>query len=115
MVHNMKNVDKSNPTVQTDAKLERKDKSHLLLLSYQGEKGFHLTKSLKRTLRRILPSTVKANIGFTGKKLRTCSQIKDQTKFDHKHDIIYLKTCPEDNCSDNYTSKRARRVSEKVY
>ena len=92
------NADKIKDTIQTDVKFESKDKSHLLLLPYQGEKGLHLTKSLKRHLKSLLPSTVKANIGFTGKKLSTRFQIKYQTKFEHKHDIIYLATCSEDNC-----------------
>ena len=74
----------------------------------------HLTKSLKKILKSLLPSTVKANIGFTGKKLSRCFQIKDQTKFEHKHDIIYLATCPEDNCSENYIGKSGRRISERI-
>ena len=86
----------------------------MLLLPYQGEKGLHLTKSLKRNLKSLLPSTVKANIGFTGKKLSTCFQIKDQTKFEHKHDIIYLATCPEDNCSENYIRESGRRISKRI-
>ena len=42
------------------------------------------------------------------------SQIKDQTKFEHKHDIIYLATCPEDNCSENYIGESGRRISERI-
>ena len=69
-------------------------------------------KSLKRNLKILLPSAVKVDIGFTGKKLSTCFQIKDQTKFEHKHDIIYLATCPEDNCSENYIEENGRRISK---
>ena len=76
-IDNRNNTDKNKHTIQTDVKFERKDKSHLLLLLYQGGKCFHLTKSLKRNLKSYLPSTVKANIGFTNKKLCTCFQIKD--------------------------------------
>ena len=84
------------------------------MLPYQGEKGLHLTKSLKRNLKSLLPCTAKAYIGFTGKKLSTCFQIKDQTKFEDKHDIIYLATCPEDNCSENYIGESGRRISERI-
>ena len=84
----------------------------MLLLPYQGEKGLHLTKSLKRNLKSLLCSTVKANIGFTGKKLSRCFQIKDQTKFEHKHDIVYLRTCPEDNCSENYIRESGCWISK---
>ena len=87
-IDNGKNEDKINQTIQTDVKFERKVNSNLLLFPYQGEKGLHLTKSLKTNLKMLLPSTVKANICFTGKKLSACFQIKVKTKFEHKHDII---------------------------
>ena len=86
----------------------------MLLLPYQGEKGLHLTKSLKRNLRSLLCSTVKANIGFTGKKLSTCFQINNQTKFEHKHDIVYLRTFPEDNCSENYIGESGCWISKRI-
>ena len=76
-IDNKNNADKNKHTIQTDAKFESRDKYHLLLLPYQGEKSLHLTKSLKRNLKNFLPSTVKANIGFTDKELSTCFQIKD--------------------------------------
>ena len=72
---------KNKHTIRTDVKFESKDKSNLLLLPYQGEKGKHLTNLLKINFKNLLPSTVKANTGFTSKKLSTCFQIKDQTKF----------------------------------
>ena len=71
-------------------------------------------KSLKRNLKTFLPSTVKVDIGFTGKKFSTCFQIKDQTNFEHNYDIIYLETCPEDNCSENYIGESGRRISERI-
>ena len=112
--NNRNNADKNKHTIQTDLKFESKDKIHLLLLPYQGEKSLHLTKSLKINLKSLFPSTVKANVGFTGKKLSTCFQIKDQTKLEHKDDIIYLATCPEDNCSENYIGESGRRISERI-
>ena len=84
------------------------------LLPYQGEKSLHLAKSLKRNLKGLSPSTVKANIGFTGKKLSTRFQIKDQTKFEHKHHITYLGTCPEDNCSESCISESRQLVFERI-
>ena len=86
----------------------------MLLLPYQGEKGLHLTKSLKINLKSLLPSTVKANIVFTGKKLSRYFQIKDQTKFEHKYDIVYLETYPEDNCSDHYIGESRHQISERI-
>ena len=113
-IDNRNNAEKNKHTIQTDVKFESKDKSYLLLLPYQEEKGLRLTKSLTRNLKRFLPSTVKTNSGFTGKKLSPCFQIKDQKKFEHKHDIIYLATCPEDNCSENYIGESRRQISERI-
>ena len=110
----MKNADKNNHTVQTDARFESKNKSHLFLLSYQNGKGLQLTNLLKRNLKRILPSTVKANVGFASKKLSTCFQIKYQTKFEHKLDIVYLKTCLEEYFSDHYIGESTRQISKRA-
>ena len=38
-IDNRNNADKNKQTIQTDVKFESKDKSHLLLLPYQGEKA----------------------------------------------------------------------------
>ena len=35
-------------------------------------------------------------------------------KFEHKRDIIYLATCPEDNCPENYIGESGRRISERI-
>ena len=122
-IDNRNNADKNKHTIQVDVKFESKDESHLFLLPYQGVKGLHLTKSLKRNLKSLLPSTAKANLDFTSKKLSTCFQIKDQTKLEHKHDIIYLATCPEDNCiekvalffiTENYIGESGRQISERI-
>ena len=111
-IDNRNSADKNKHTIQADVKFEDKDKSHLLLLPYQGEKSSHFAKLLKRNLKSLLHSKVKANIGFTGKKLSPCFQIKDQTKFEHKHDIIYLATCPEDNCLENYIGESGHQILE---
>ena len=74
----------------------------------------HIGNFSKRNLKSLLPSTAKANIGFTDKKLSTCFQIKDQTKFEHLHDIIHLGTCPEDNCSENYIGESRHQTSGKI-
>ena len=79
-IDNRNNADKNKHPLRTYAKIESKDQSHLFLLPYQGEKGLHLTKSLKINLKNLLPSTVKANIVFTGKNLSTCFQIKEPNK-----------------------------------
>ena len=57
-VDNMKNTDKNNHIVQTDAKFESKDKHHFFLLPHRGGKGLPLSKPLKINLEILLPNTV---------------------------------------------------------
>ena len=90
------------------------EKRHLLTIPYQGEKGDHLIKSVKGNLKKILRNNVKPQITYTGRKLESLFQAKDQTKFEHKHDIIYHGKCPVENCVDDYIGETARRVNERI-
>ena len=45
------------------------EKQHLLTIPHQREKGDYLIKSMKRNLKKILPSNMKPQITYTGKKL----------------------------------------------
>ena len=53
-------------------------------------------------------------VTFTCQKLITQFNVKDRTKFEHKHYVIYFSTCPVQNCSDNYLGESARRISERI-
>ena len=90
------------------------DKKHLLMIPYQGGKGEQVIKSVRKTIKRLLPSNIKVQVSFTGNKLSSCFNIKDKTKFEHRHDVIYLGTCPETTCNDNYIGEAKRRIFERV-
>ena len=81
------------------------------MLSYQGEQGSRLVKSLKGSITKLLLKTTQLEFGFTGSKISTYFQIKDKTIFEHNHDVVDLETYPENNCSDNYVRERERRIS----
>ena len=84
------------------------------MLPYQGEQGSRLVKSLKRSITKLLPKTTQLVFEFTGSELSTHFQIKKKTKFEHNHNVVYLGTCPENNCSDNYVGESSRRISETI-
>ena len=46
-------------------------------------------------------------IAYTGRKLNSCFNIKDPTKF-KQHDIVCLSNCPDPNCNGNYIGETAR-------
>ena len=90
------------------------NKNYLLLLQYFGEKGDYVIKSLKIQIRKLLPENVKAQVTYTDTKLGTYFNLKDQTKFEHKNDIIYHGNCPVEECPDNYIGETKRRMSERI-
>ena len=57
---------------------------------------------------------MKVQVSFTGNKRNSCFNIKDKTKFGHRHDVIYLGTCPETTCDDNYIGAAKQRIFERV-
>ena len=57
---------------------------------------------MKKTVHKLLPKTVNTQIMYTGRKLSTCFQIKDKSKFDHQHDLVYHAKCPSELCNKNY-------------
>ena len=89
------------------------DKKHLFMMPYQGEKGQQIIKSVRKTVKRLLPRNIKLKVYFTGNKLGSAFNVKGKTKFEHKHDVIYLGTCPE-MCNDNYIGEVKQRISERV-
>ena len=78
---------------------EIEQKRHLLILPYQGDRGNTLVKSLQKRLHNLLPNT---QVTYTGKKLTTCFNTKDQTKFEHQHDIAYHGKRPEVDCIEEF-------------
>ena len=49
---------------------------------------------------------------YTGTKLGSSFQIKDKTKFDRKHDLVYYVKCPE--CQEDYIGEIGRRLHERI-
>ena len=89
-------------------------KNHFLLLPYKGEKGEHLIKSMKRRISKLLPPEIKTQVAYTGKKLSTCFNVKDQSKFEHQHDVVYYADCPNEKCRENYIGESGRRILERI-
>ena len=89
-------------------------KQHLLVLPYQGQKGDFIIKSARKRLKTLLPDNVKTDVTFQSKQLSSCFNIKDKTKFLHKHDLVYHAKCAEESWNDGFVSEMARRISERV-
>ena len=69
---------------------------------------------MKRNLKNILLNNVKPQIKYTGRKLGSSFQTKDQAIFEHKHNVICYGKCPAENCVDDYIGETAHRVNERI-
>lgn len=45
------------------------DKKHLFMIRYQGERAEQVVESVRKTVKRLLPSNIKLQVSFTGNKL----------------------------------------------
>ena len=70
-----------------------------MLVPYQDKKGDFVIKSMKKRMKTLLPANIRTKIAFAGSKFSTRFQVKDKTKFEHNHNIVYHGTCPETDCS----------------
>ena len=69
---------------------------------------------MNNNIQQILPNNVKTRITYTGRKLGTKFQMKDLTKNQDEHDLIYYSKCPEPNCNENYLGETGRRIIERT-
>ena len=69
---------------------------------------------MNNNIQQILPKNVKTRITYTGRKLGTKFQMKDLTKNQDKHDLIYYSKCPEPNCNENYLGETGRIIIERT-
>ena len=90
------------------------DRKHILVIPHQGEKREQVIKPVRKTVKRLLPSNIKLQVSLTGDKVRSCFNIKDKTKFEYRHDVIYLGTCPETTCNNNYIGEAKQQIFERV-
>ena len=61
-----------------------------------------------------MKSKVKIIVTYQGTKLSTKFNIKDQTKFRHKNNIVYYSKCPKINCKNGYVGETNRKSIERI-
>ena len=105
------NIERStiNQTTQNE-----QDKRHLLVSPYAGNKGEKISKSINKSSTRVLSCNVKTYTTYSGTKLSSKFPLKDETKKDHQHDVVYYAKCPEEQCTEDYTGETDRYLIERV-
>ena len=67
---------------------------------------------MKRQLKKSIPPNVKTCITYESTKLSTQFPVKDRTKFEHRHNIVYFSHCPNVTCNKTYVGETDRKIKE---
>ena len=65
-------------------------------------------------MNRILRDKHKETLVCIGTKLGTNFNIRDITKKEHKHDLVYSVECAEEICNEIYTGETGKRLVERI-
>ena len=84
-----------------------------LVLPNQGAQAEFQIKSLKKNLQKRTTKQQRKPVYFR-RHTKLGFIIKDKTKFEHQHNLIYFGSCPENNFTDNYIGEIAREISERI-
>ena len=85
-IENVKNQNEMTRSTQVITNTEENE--HLLMLPYKGKVGQTTLKSLRNTLISVMPVNNTCTIIYTGTKLASKFNIKDEISKKHKHDLI---------------------------
>ena len=63
-----------------------------------------------KSISKLLPPEIKTQKVYTGKKLSSCFNVKDRSKFEHQHDVVYYADYSNETRRENYICESGRRV-----
>ena len=89
-------------------------KTLYISLPFVGQIGTNLIKRLKYMVPKYVSENVNINCVYNAKKLGSKFPTKDKPRLQHKHNVIYKATCPDDQCSATYIGETARRIEERI-
>ena len=84
------------------------------MFPYKGKVGETTLKSLRNTLKSVIPANNTCKIIYTGTKLASKFSIKDKISKEHKRHLIYKAQCPDLDCDETYIGEIGRRFSERI-
>ena len=104
---NITNKSQTNTTDNRDTKLQK-------FLPFSGKEGIQLLFKMKKQLNESTLWNLKTCITYRGTELWTQFPVKDRTKFEHRHKIVYFSCCPNVNCNETYEGETDRGIKEHI-
>ena len=103
-----------NSSDQQEVTTNATSKQIQLVLPYAGKRGNNIIRKMNRQLNKHLKNDVKVMIMYQGTKLSSRFQVKEETKFEHRNDVVYCCKCSEKVCDNFYIGETDRRISERI-
>ena len=104
---NISNEPQTNTTDNRETKIQ-------LSLSFSRKQDIQLLNKMKRQVKKSILLNVKTCITYEGTKLSTQFLVKDRTKFEHRHNIVYFSCCPNVTCNETCVGETDRRIKEHI-
>ena len=87
-----------------------------LSLPYAGKIGEQIVEKIQKYVRKAVSSEkrkVKVSSIFKSKKLSSKFSLKDPTKPEHRHNVVYYVKCPNKKCNCAYCGETKRRMEKR--
>jgi len=87
-----------------------------LTLPYAGATGEKIVKKMQKYIKNTVNkdhNKVSVNTMYRSKKLSTRFNIKDKTKFEHMHNVVYHVKCPNKKCKSHYGGQTKCRIGKR--
>ena len=108
----------------TETEITNKDKEEeeeevqlQLMLPYAGKRGEAIVEKVQKYVRKIASNKdrkVKVSSIFKSKKLGSRFNLKDKTKPEHLHNLVYYVPCPNKKCKSSYCGETKRRMEKRT-
>ena len=85
-----------------------------LNLPYAGSKGEQIIKKMKKSIANCTNNKSRVRIVYTAKKLASKFPVKDKTKKEHIHNVVYHAKCPNKKCESEYTGQTKCRLLKRT-
>lgn len=87
-----------------------------LNLPYAGDKGEKIIKKMQKFMKKSVNTESKKlqlRTTYKSTRLSTRFNIKDRTKPEHLHNVVYYVPCPNKRCKDDYIGETKRRTEKR--
>ena len=101
-------------TQSTQVATNTEENELLLMLPYTGKVGETTLKSLRNTLKSVIPANNTCKLVYTGTKLASRFNIRDKISKEYKYDLIYKAQCLDCSCDETDIEEKGRRFSERI-